>query len=121
MSDDRANRISEKRNQSRNKRRETADEAEQPEDDADEDDDSSSNTMKDERREKMFYLSPEQHKEVDHVYNKLKTDFEYEYDQTFLKNQHYYALVVKHGLDSLEDLDATDVHEKLAELGVLDD
>lgn len=120
MTNDRANRISERRGQSKKKAREPAEEAEK-EDSGDDEDKSSGQTMKDERKEKMFYLSPEQHSQVDHVYNKLKTDFEYEYDQTFLKNKHYYTLVVKYGLDNLDDLDATEVHERLDDLGALDD
>lgn len=130
MTGDRADRISERRGKSKKKVREAAEEAEKEaekeNDDPDEPEENDENeedggkTMKDERHEKMFYLSPEQYKEVDHVYNKLKTDFEYEYDQTFLKNQHYYALVVKYGLDSLENLDAHEIYDLLADLGILE-
>jgi len=99
--DDRANRMRSKRNKAKEQ-------------------DSNSDTLKEQREEKMFYLAPEQRKQVDYVYNQLKTDYEYEYDETFLKNRHYYPLLVKHGLDDLEGLEPQEVYSLLADLGVVD-
>lgn len=100
--DDRANRMRSKRNKAKKQ------------------DGDGESTLKEEREEKMFYLAPEQRKQVDYVYNRLKTEYEYEYDETFLKNRHYYPLVVKHGLDDLEGLEAQEVHTLLTDLGVVD-
>ena len=121
MSDDRSEDLRSRRNEAQEKVREAAQKTEKQEKHEESDsDNSSSQTIKDERREKMFYLSPEQHKEVDYVYNKLKTEYEYEYEETFLKNRHYYPLVVKHGLDDLDGLEPSEVHDLLTGLGVID-
>ena len=119
MTDDRSEDLRSRVNKSRNKVRDAAEEPDEEEDTGN--DNSGSQTIKDERREKMFYLSPEQHKEVDYVYNKIKTEYEYEYEETFLKNRHYYPLVVKHGLDDLDGLEPSEVHDLLTDLGVIDD
>ena len=125
MSEDRAEKLSEKRRSSREKVRDAASKKAESEDTNDVEDEEGeeeedNQTLKDEREGKLFYLSPDQVKDVDHVYNQLKTAFEYEYEQSFLKNRHYYPLVVKHGLDHLEGLDAEKVHNLLEDIGALD-
>jgi len=63
-----------------------------------------------------MYLPKSQKKDLERVYNILKAEYEYEYDDEFEKNRSFYPLVVKHGLDSLDGLDASDIKDRLDEL-----
>lgn len=83
-----------------------------------ESEDSSSDSVKEERVGTYMYLAEEQKDEVQHQYNLLKAEFEYEFDAEFEKNRHFYPLLVQHGLDGLDDLDAREIQTRLYELDV---
>jgi len=70
-------------------------------------------SVKEERVGTYMYLTESQKKEIDHLYNVLKTDFEYEYDIEFEKNRHFFPLVVQYGLEDLDKLDASDIKNRL--------
>lgn len=124
--DDRADRLRQRRGSVKKKAEQAADDdKEMPESTSTEPEPTSmSSSIKTEREEKMLYLLPEQKKELDHIYNRLKTKYEYEYDESFEKNRHFYPLVVKYGLDDLsgqggkDSLDAQDIKERLSEVEV---
>jgi hypothetical protein len=63
-----------------------------------------------------MYLPKSQKKELERLYNVLKADYEYEYDTDFEKNRHFYPLVVQYGLDGLDNLDASEIRERLESL-----
>jgi hypothetical protein len=60
-----------------------------------------------------MYLPESQVKELRRLYNILKAEFEFEYDEEFEKNRHFYPLVVQHGLEDLDGLDASEIRECL--------
>lgn len=117
MSDkDRAERMSSRRGAARERAQERDTDGDANADDAT----SSGGSVKDRREEKMFYLTKDQKKDVDHLYNRLKTDYEYEYDEPLRKIEHYYPLVTQYGLAHLNGLEPQDVKEKLEGLGLID-
>jgi hypothetical protein len=63
-----------------------------------------------------MYLPKSQTKALRRQYNILKAKYEFEYEEEFEKNRHFYALVVQYGLDSLEGLDASDIQTRLEEI-----
>jgi hypothetical protein len=63
-----------------------------------------------------MYLPESQKKEIDRLYNVLKADYEYEFDEEFEKNRHFFPLLIKHGLEGLDGLDTSDVRELLENL-----
>lgn len=79
---------------------------------------SETESVKDEQVGRYLYLPETQNKQIDRIYNKLKADYEFEYDDTFEKNRHYYPLLIKYGLDSLEGFDSKEIKEKLDDLNV---
>lgn len=60
-----------------------------------------------------MYLPENQHQELSRQFNLLKAEYEYEYNEEFEKNRHFYPLVIEYGLESL---DASDIQEKLDSL-----
>jgi hypothetical protein len=60
-----------------------------------------------------MYLAESQKKDVDRLYNVMKAEFEYEHDIEFEKNRHFFPLLVQYGLDGLEELDVSEVKERL--------
>ena len=124
MSDDRSERLRQRRKQSQERVREesaseTDEESEAPkpskpsEPSETETDDSS---VKEEQVGTFMYLPESQKKELERLYNLLKAEYEYEYDEAFEKNRAFYPLVVQYGLDSLDSLDASEIQERLDEL-----
>ncbi|MFB6310324.1 MAG: hypothetical protein ABEH64_03980 [Salinirussus sp.] len=75
-----------------------------------------SGSVKDRQTGTYMYLPEAQVKDLRRVYNILKAEYEYEYDAAFEKNRHFYPLVVRYGLDRLEDMDATEVRDRLNDL-----
>jgi hypothetical protein len=45
----------------------------------------------------------------------LKAEYEYEYQEGFEKNRHFYPLVVSLGLEAVEELNPEDVRAHLAD------
>ena len=70
-------------------------------------------TVKQEQVGTYMYLYESQKKEIDRLYNVLKAEYEFEFDHEFEKNRHFYPLLVRHGLDGLESLDALEIKERL--------
>jgi hypothetical protein len=73
----------------------------------------SKTSVKEERVGTYLYLSEPQKKDVDRLYNVLKAEYEYEYDEEFEKNRHFYPLLVQYGLNGLDGLDAAGIQERL--------
>ncbi|MFC7165199.1 hypothetical protein [Halospeciosus flavus] len=73
-------------------------------------------SVKDEQIGTYMYLPENQHRRLNHVYNRLKADYEFEFDEDFEKNRHFFPLVVEHGLDTLDGLDADEVRDRLTDL-----
>jgi len=127
MSDDRSERLRQRRKQSQERAQdvnesETGEPAETAElskpskpdkqsqpDESDSDDSS----VKEEQIGTYMYLPKSQKKELERLYNMLKAEYEYEYDEEFEKNRAFYPLVVKYGFESLEGLDASEIQERL--------
>jgi len=72
-----------------------------------------SGSVKDEQVGTYMYIPESQKKELERLYNILKAEYEYEYDGEFQKNRHFYPLLVQHGLEGLEGLDASELREHL--------
>lgn len=123
MNDDRSERLRQKRNKSAEKAKESADSAKpskssKPSEpsEPDKQDKSDETSVKDEQVGTYLYLPKRQKKRINQVYNKLKADYEFEFDEEFEKNRHYYPLLIKYGLDSLESFDSTEIQESLEEM-----
>ncbi|ELY73241.1 hypothetical protein [Natrinema pallidum] len=124
MSDDRAARLSEKRNQSREKAQSQASkpsETDKPEqtdkpsetDEPDENDETNTERVKDEQVGTYFYLPEDQRDELRYRYKMLSAEYEREFGEDLEKNRHFYPLLVEYGLDGLDSADAHDVQEML--------
>jgi len=135
MSDDRSERLRQRRKQSQERAREgggseasETDDMSQPAEpskpskpdkpdatgDAEADVDDSS--VKEEQVGTYMYLPQSQKKELERLYNMLKAEYEYEYDEEFEKNRAFYPLIVKYGFESLDGLDASEIRERLDSL-----
>lgn len=66
--------------------------------------------------EQMMRLTNDQYRDLHHVYNQLKTEYEYEYDNEFELNRHYFPLLLKLALPELRDLDAEDLRAELKDM-----
>jgi len=75
-------------------------------------------SVKEEQIGTYMYLPESQTKELRRHYNILKAEYEFKYDEEFEKNRHFYPLVIRHGLDSLEELDAAEIRNRLEEMNV---
>ena len=87
----------------------------------DSDSDAPLGSVKDEQVGTYMYLPEWQKREIERVYGLLSTEYEYRFDEEFEKNRHFYPLLVTHGLDELDGLDAEAVRERLSSLGGPDD
>jgi hypothetical protein len=63
-----------------------------------------------------MYLPEPQKKEFQRLYNVLKAEYEYEFDEEFEKNRHFYPLLIQFGLEGLQGLDASDLKKRLDEI-----
>jgi hypothetical protein len=128
VSDDRSDRLR-KRRQTRDR---DADESEDPESTSTESpsntgaessdtDDQSSVTVKEALQGIYLYGEPDQKKRVDRLYNRLKADYEYEYDDTLGKNEHFYRVLLEVGLEGLESMDIPELRKRLESLESLED
>lgn len=120
MSDDRAERLRKKRNQAGQKTQGTGestdDDQQSAESGASESSDDSQGSIKEEQVGTFMYLPSAQQKELSRLYNLLKAEYEYEYEQDFEKNRHFYPLIVQYGIDGLDSLDAFEIQERLSSL-----
>lgn len=125
--DDRSERLRKRRKQSNRKRsraeagrdrseeelQKTSNGHEADEDESEEESGGQTTSVKEERTGTYMYLPDSQLKDLKRLYNVLKAEYEFEYDESFEKNRHFYPLVVQHGLDGLEEMDVSDVRESL--------
>lgn len=74
-------------------------------------------SVKEERVGTYMYLPAAQKKEMERVYGLLSTQYEYEYDEEFEKNRHFYPLLVRYGLDELDGSDPAALRERLDDVG----
>jgi len=127
MSDDRSDRLR-KRRQTRDP---DADEGEDPgsvstespsstEAESSDTDEQSSVTIKEALQGIYLYGEPDQKKRVDRIYNRLKADYEYEYDDTLGKNEHFYRVLLEVGLEGLENMDVLEFRRRLEDLESLE-
>jgi hypothetical protein len=126
MSDDRSERLRQRRKESQERAQEgSTDKSSEPSEPsepseasepAEQDTSDDENSVKEEQVGTYMYLPQSQKKEVERLYNVLKAEYEYEYDEEFEKNRAFYPLVVQYGLESLEGLDASDIKERLDSL-----
>jgi len=63
-----------------------------------------------------MYLPETQTKELRRLYNVLKAEYEFKYDDDFEKNRHFYPLVVQYGLEQLDELSASEIRTRLEEI-----
>lgn len=78
--------------------------------------DADDGSVKTEQVGTYMYLPQSQKKELERLYNVLKAEYEYEYDEQFEKNRAFYPLVVKYGFESLDEFDISEVRERLEKL-----
>jgi hypothetical protein len=85
-------------------------------DSATDEDDDSDVPIKEKQTGTYMYLPDSQVKELRRQYNILKAEYEFEYDEEFEKNRHFYPLVVNFGLAQLQELDIEEIRAHLDEL-----
>lgn len=73
-------------------------------------------SVKDEQVGTYMYLPRWQSKELERRYKLLSAEYEFEYDEAFEKNRHFFPLVIQLGLDGVEGLDASEIRTHLQEL-----
>lgn len=73
-------------------------------------------SVKEHRTGTYMYLPDSQTRELSRLYNILKAEYQVKYNDDFEKNRHFYPLVIQHGLDSLESMDASDLRRHLDQL-----
>lgn len=134
MTDDRSERLRKRRKQSANQTEQHAKQAEGPSkpdkpsqqhensdaaevsSDVHSNGDEKSESIKDKQVGTYMYLPESQTKDMRRLYNVLKAEYEFEYDEDFEKNRHFYPLVIQYGLESLEGMDASEIRTCLEEL-----
>lgn len=70
-------------------------------------------SVKEEQTPVYMYLPESQEREIKRLYSVLKAEYEYEYDEDFEKNRHFYPLLIQYGLESLDGLDASELRDRL--------
>ncbi len=109
MSDDRAERLRDRRQRSSSRASEPSETDETGETEE------TGESVKDERTGTYMYLPDDQKQQLSYQFKRLSAEYEREFGEEFEKNRHFYPLVISHGLDSLDEWDASDVREKLDE------
>lgn len=119
MSDDRADRLSRRRKDRSQSRDESSSDNTFKTDNTDKTDNSDNTanvgTLDENTKTQMMHLPEEQHKRLMHLYTRMKADYEFEFDDEFEKNRHYFPLVLQYGLDQFEERDAAEIRQDLVE------
>jgi hypothetical protein len=76
---------------------------------------SKSVNIKSEWKNHSFYLETALAEDLSSEYKRLDWEFD-DFDQDIMKTRHYYPLIVRLGLEKLEDLEAKEVKERVAAL-----
>jgi hypothetical protein len=71
--------------------------------------------IKEQQTGTYMYLPDTQVRELRRLYNVLKAEYEFEYDEEFEKNRHFYPLVIQYGLDGLDEADIAEIRSHLDE------
>ena len=108
MADDRSERLRQRRREVRER-----DERDEPAE-TDKPEDSDEGSVKEEQVGTYMDLRRSQKRELDKLYKLLSA--EYEFDEDFEKNRHFYPLVIEHGIAELNELGADEIREYLDEL-----
>lgn len=137
MSDDRASRLRERRRSSKSRAQESSPrtqespadsvedddptvESDEPDDSIQDDSAGESSTgdrsVKEEQVGTYMYLPGSQKRELKRVFNVIKAQYEYEFDEKFEKNRHFYPLLVQFGIESLDGADPSEVRNLLGDL-----
>jgi len=74
-----------------------------------------STPVKEQQTGTYMYLPERQVKRLRRQYNVLKAEYEFEYDEEFEKNRHFYPLVVRHGLERLDEMDTAEIRDRVEE------
>lgn len=90
------------------------DNTDETEEDGDTVNPSKSVSLTESRKEQMMHLPEDQHKELHHVYNRLKADYEYEFGEDFEMNRHYFPLLLQYGLEQIEKRDLENLQRDLS-------
>lgn len=116
MTDDRSERLRQRRNQSTSRENVTnsGDGSDTTSEATDAGTDESS--VKEEQVGTYMYLPESQSKQLRRLYNILKAEYEFEYGEEFEKNRHFYPLVIQYGLENLDGITAAEINERLAQL-----
>lgn len=77
-----------------------------------------SQSVKEEHVGVYMYLPEGQRDEVRYQYKRLDAEFQREFGQELEKNRQFYPLLIQYGLDRLSGWDATDVADRLEGLDV---
>jgi hypothetical protein len=122
MSDDRADRLSRRRKDRSQSRDDAspdntfkADNTDNTSDTDNTDNASNVGTLDENTKTQMMHLPEEQHKRLMHLYTRMKADYEFEFDDEFEKNRHYFPLVLQYGLDQFEERDTAEIRQDLVE------
>ena len=75
-----------------------------------------STSVKDEQIGTYMYLPKQQSKELERRYKLMSAEYEFEFDESFEKNRHFFPLIIQYGLDYLEGLDATEIQDRIRQL-----
>ena len=110
--DSRADRLRRRRRQQRER---PSDEQPADERTADDDEDDAA-SIKDDRVGTYMYLPEELKRELDFAFRELSLDYERAFSEEFEKNRHFYPLVIRAGLDRVDDLDEAAIRERLDEI-----
>ena len=73
-------------------------------------------SVKEEQVGTYMYLRASQKRELDKLYKLLSAEYEYEFDEDFEKNRHFYPLVIEHGITELDGLSAEELRELINQL-----
>lgn len=120
--DDRAGRLSRRRSTGRHDdQNETPEDVQEQAVEQGTDESKESATVKEALHGTYLYLEPAQKDKLDHLYNRLKADYEFEYDDELTKNAHFYRVFASVGLEGLENMDASDLRERLQSLESLEE
>jgi hypothetical protein len=119
MTDDRSERLRKRRKRATDRSASEEHESEEPDRTngrSEGESQATTDSVKEEQTGTYMYLPKRQVKDLKRQYNVLKAEYEYEFDEEFEKNRHFYPLVIKNGLDSLEEMDARDLRDSLEEI-----
>ena len=75
-----------------------------------------STSVKDEQIGTYMYLPKQQSKELERRYKLMSAEYEFEFDESFEKNRHFFPLIIEYGLDDLEGLDAAEIRDRIRQL-----